>query len=634
MGRGRIAPTIKDGDWGSVRRAINRLSTVVLGSEATPTFTGLTLSSMTQGSVLFAGASGVISQDNSNLFWDDTNNRLGIGTASPDTKLHVKGVIHIADPSSSRYFIEVFNTGGVGYIDSYDSTGNDYQDLVVRADDFIFEGEGTERFRITDTGNVGIGTTTPLSKLSINGGLHVGGDSDAGDNNLLVDGTLGSGVHTITKDTANLLSLVNSTGAGTEGQVNVGPGGDVILKSIDGGIGLRPKVGDDIKLFFGSGTAGNVVTEADGKGNLGEPADKRLLNAYIKNDITAGNDITATSGQFFAPDGGSIVAPAFEAGGTGGMYADSSCLGLSYHSSNTPVIKFKISDTENIHYQTVKIRPTAAVPGTLYIRRGADANFHFIRGGVLTASNLEIGVVGSTAAIDFVLNGTRKVRIDKDGQLGIGTPTPDTRLQVVGTSGFGDDSGNETLISATGDLSFVGTATVFEDIVISLSAAKVPAANAPTWSGFISNLNAYTYGLNDFQEFSAEIKHSYLEGSDIEFHIHGATNGLEGVDKTIKFEIEYELVDNNTSGDFGDTYTGTTIIPGEIIILANTADKTSWVITVGVDASGNFLQGASVTGRVRRIASTGTEPASDPFVMQIGLHVEQDTVGSRTVLTK
>ena len=43
MGRGRIAPPIKDGDWTSVRQAINRLSTIVLGSEATPTFAGVTL---------------------------------------------------------------------------------------------------------------------------------------------------------------------------------------------------------------------------------------------------------------------------------------------------------------------------------------------------------------------------------------------------------------------------------------------------------------------------------------------------------------------------------------------------------------------------------------------------------------
>jgi len=37
-------------------------------------------------------------------------------------------------------------------------------------------------------GNVGIDFATPLSKVAINGGLHVGGASDAGDNNLLVDG--------------------------------------------------------------------------------------------------------------------------------------------------------------------------------------------------------------------------------------------------------------------------------------------------------------------------------------------------------------------------------------------------------------------------------------------------------------
>jgi len=42
----------------------------------------------TEGSILFRGAS-AITQDNANLFWDDTNNRLAIGTASPDVALHI-----------------------------------------------------------------------------------------------------------------------------------------------------------------------------------------------------------------------------------------------------------------------------------------------------------------------------------------------------------------------------------------------------------------------------------------------------------------------------------------------------------------------------------------------------------------
>jgi hypothetical protein len=48
---------------------------------------GTNASTFTSGSVVFAGASGTYTQDNSNLFFDNTNNRLGIGTASPLTNL-------------------------------------------------------------------------------------------------------------------------------------------------------------------------------------------------------------------------------------------------------------------------------------------------------------------------------------------------------------------------------------------------------------------------------------------------------------------------------------------------------------------------------------------------------------------
>ena len=46
------------------------------------------LPSLTSGSVLFSNGTTIV-QDNSNFFWDDTNNRLGIGTISPTAKLHV-----------------------------------------------------------------------------------------------------------------------------------------------------------------------------------------------------------------------------------------------------------------------------------------------------------------------------------------------------------------------------------------------------------------------------------------------------------------------------------------------------------------------------------------------------------------
>lgn len=49
------------------------------------------IGNFTTGSVLFADSIGNIGQDNANFFWDDTNNRLGIGTNTPSDRLHVIG---------------------------------------------------------------------------------------------------------------------------------------------------------------------------------------------------------------------------------------------------------------------------------------------------------------------------------------------------------------------------------------------------------------------------------------------------------------------------------------------------------------------------------------------------------------
>jgi len=53
------------------------------------------------GSVLFVDAAGNLAQDNAQLFWDNTNNRLGIGTASPATTLHVSGTIRQTNSTSA-----------------------------------------------------------------------------------------------------------------------------------------------------------------------------------------------------------------------------------------------------------------------------------------------------------------------------------------------------------------------------------------------------------------------------------------------------------------------------------------------------------------------------------------------------
>ena len=69
----------------------------------------LGISSLTSGSVLFAGSGGVISQDNANFFWDDTNNRLGIGTSTPAYTLDVNGNIRATKSLTAGINVETLS---------------------------------------------------------------------------------------------------------------------------------------------------------------------------------------------------------------------------------------------------------------------------------------------------------------------------------------------------------------------------------------------------------------------------------------------------------------------------------------------------------------------------------------------
>ncbi len=82
---------------------------------------------LTAGSILFANALGQISQDNPNLFFDNTNKRVGIGTNAPTKVLDIRGnltadgLASITNTSLSGYSDLLFNDnlvtlrGAVGY---------------------------------------------------------------------------------------------------------------------------------------------------------------------------------------------------------------------------------------------------------------------------------------------------------------------------------------------------------------------------------------------------------------------------------------------------------------------------------------------------------------------------------------
>jgi len=159
-------------------------------------YTPFQLPSLTSGSVLFSNGT-TIAQDNANLFWDDTNNRLGIGTASPTSKLDIitidTGYSTIAKAVTGQLRIRPWLSANYGaVIDSYNLAGTAQERLTLSA----------SKIQLLD-GNCLINTTTDAGfKLDVNGTARVVGRITG--NESLYLGTGGA--------TSNQI-VINGTGA-------------------------------------------------------------------------------------------------------------------------------------------------------------------------------------------------------------------------------------------------------------------------------------------------------------------------------------------------------------------------------------------------------------------------------------
>lgn len=213
-----VTDAVVAGTITKINVAVKRAGTDGLWEAASGSSTGfafddfqLQAAALTAGSVSFADSSGRLAQDNANLFWDDANNRLGLGTASPSARLtivedHVGASIagisitgHRSDgpPRPAVTFFagrgtpaapaDVVTDDGLGELIGQGYAGGAFRtvaSITMNVDPgtisatslpsgirFRTTPDGSiirqERMRIDNIGNVGIGIDTPLAKLHI-----------------------------------------------------------------------------------------------------------------------------------------------------------------------------------------------------------------------------------------------------------------------------------------------------------------------------------------------------------------------------------------------------------------------------------------------------------------------------------
>ena len=263
--------------------------------------------------VAFWSASDTITSD-ADLYWDNTNKRLGIGTTSPSATLNIKSL----NSSNSDSLSDVI-------------TNSEFK-LQYRADDLssmYLGGLGSERGYLQSInnaenagtsfslnpygGNVGIGTTSPATKLNIR--------SDASDDGILLEKSDGTDVARLFYDGTSTNARLDMFSGGSAtiqlkangithfsgGNVGIGTPGPSVKLDVVGSGKFQPGIADGDALVTIAQTNSNAYVHAGIKINAGNTNPFYIYQSGSSNTLRFNyNSLADAGGQLVITDSGNV----------------------------------------------------------------------------------------------------------------------------------------------------------------------------------------------------------------------------------------------------------------------------------------------------------------------------------------
>jgi hypothetical protein len=398
---------------------------------------------------------------------------VGIGITSPTSPLHII--------KSGGARINLGDSQNTVAISSIEEVGDSAIGFYTQTT--------TERMRITSAGNVGIGTTSPPSKLSVLPSNDDGIALTDGSNNVRglffinnAGGTYSTGLRT-----ANYWLDLDASGAGQNairmftGTGGIGTGTERMRITSAGNVGIGTTNPEVILDVLGSGTVqsriqstsgGDIRFSVDNVGRFGTYSASDLLILTTGSErmrITSGGNVgigTTTPNAKLDVSGSAIITGSLvvTAGITGSLQGTSSYATQALSSSFA----------------------TTAITAS-FLNGGTNG---FIQNGNSFGTTATLGT-NDNNSLQFETNNSTRMFISSSGDVGIGTTSPNAKLYISASGALSSDIAFRIRNSAnTGDLLSVGgtgTSTVTTLVATSGVSIQQPAGNYYPTISFYNN---------------------------------------------------------------------------------------------------------------------------------------------------